>query len=398
VTSLSLRELTPDDHPESWHLGATTFGAPLQPVPPAPAGGQTRWGLFDVSRLVARAVDLHHEQWWGGRLVPASGIAGVAVAPEHRGRGAGRSVLTAALAHARERGAAVATLFCTRADVYRALGFEACGVLRHATLPADALPRRPVPTGVIVRAGTGADMSSLRAVYDAVARVGNGYLSRRGDLFPDPDGAALPEGLSGFTLAQDAASGEVIGYLSYVRGEGYRDQAVLVVPDLLATSQEAAAALLSVLATWAPVTPTLELRLPPWADAVTTALPLERLRERTVSVWMHRPLDVAAAVAGRGWPAEAAGSMTFRLVDPVIPSNHGTWQLAVADGAATLSKHAETETAPTLHVRGWSLLWSGAARAAQLRSAGLLTGETGTDGLLDALLGSGGPAGLLDYF
>jgi hypothetical protein len=44
------------------------------------------------------------------------------------------------------------------------------------------------------------------------------------------------------------------------------------------------------------------------------------------------------------------------------------------------------------------LLWCGAGRAAQLRSAGLLTGDPGADALLDGLLGGGGPSGLLDYF
>jgi predicted acetyltransferase len=397
VSDLRIRELTAEDHEVAWHLGATTFGMPLQPMPPPPTGGLTRWGAFDGERLVARATDLHHEQWWGGRLVPASGIGGVAVAPEYRGRGAGRQVLGTALEHARDRGAAVATLFCTRTEVYRAIGFEACGVLRHVTLPADALARRPVPPSVAVRAGTGADMALIRGVYDEVARNGNGYLSRRGGLFPDPADDALPECLSGVTLAEDVATGAVIGYLSYVRGDGYRDDAVLQVPDLLATTPEAALALLSVLATWAPVTPTLELRLPPWADAVTTALPLERLRERTVSVWMHRPLDVATAVAARGWPSAATGSVTFRLVDPVIAANDGTWQLELASGSGLLSKAPEAET-PALHVRGWSLLWSGAARSAQLRSAGLLTGDPSADPLLDALLGGGGPSGLLDYF
>ena len=50
-------------------------------------------------------------------------------------------------------------------------------------------------------------------------------------------------------------------------------------------------------------------------------------------------------------------------------------------------------------MRGWSLLWCGAARSAQLRQAGFLTGGgPADDAALDALLGSGGPAGLLDYF
>jgi predicted acetyltransferase len=399
VADLHLRELTADDHPAAWQLGAATFGALRQPMPPVPTGGLTRVGLFDPDdRLVARATDLHHEQWWGGRVVPASGIGGVAVAPEYRSRGAARTLLLALFDRARDRGAAVTTLFCTRTQVYRALGYEACGVLRHVGLPTDALPRRTVPESVVLRAGTGADMPAIRAVYDAIARSGQGYLTRRGPLFPDPAGDALPEGLDGFTLATDVATGDVTGYLSWVRGEGYQDSAVLDVPDLLATTTDAATALLSVLATWAPVTPTVDLRLPPWADAVTTLLPLERLRERTVATWMHRPLDVVAAVAARGWPAGLAGSLILRIVDPVIPANDGVFRLEVAAGSGRLEPAPDAGSAPALDVRGWSLLWCGAARCGQLRAAGLLTGDVASDSELDVLLGSGGPAGLLDYF
>jgi predicted acetyltransferase len=367
-------------------------------MPPVPTGGLTRWGLVDgEGSLLARATDLHHEQWWGGRVVPASGIGGVAVLPEYRGRGAGRLVLNAALRSAVERGAAIATLFCTRTQVYRSFGFEAGGVLRLVTLPADALPRAAPPPGVVVRPGTGRDMAAIRAVYDAVAASGQGYLTRRGPLFPDPDGEDLPDGLDGFTLATDAGSGEVTGYFSWVRGQGYRDDSVLDVPDLLATTPDAAAALVSVLASWAPVTPTIALRMPAWADAVTTTLPLERLREREVSVWMHRPLDLAAAVAARGWPADLAGEVTIRLVDPVLDRNDGVFRLVMAGGEARVER-STAEAATILHVRGWSLLWCGAARSGQLRATGLLTGDRAADPSLDRLLGSGGPAGLLDYF
>ena len=34
-------------------------------------------------------------QWWYGRAVPMAGVAGVKVAPEDRGRGVGRAVMTA---------------------------------------------------------------------------------------------------------------------------------------------------------------------------------------------------------------------------------------------------------------------------------------------------------------
>jgi predicted acetyltransferase len=136
----------------------------------------------------------------------------------------------------------------------------------------------------------------------------------------------------------------------------------------------------------------------PWADAVTSRLPLELAREHSAPVWMHRPLDVAAAVAGRGFPSLVTGGLELRLVDPLLPWNDGDWRLDVRDGAGRLDP-ATTEPQTTLTVRGWSALWCGAARCGQLRQSGqLVGGDAATDASLDLLLGGGGPAALLDYF
>lgn len=401
---LTTRPLTADDLEAAGELSRLAFGARRprrDPQPDAPPrerldDGVNRWGAFDDDgRLVATARDLEHEQWWGGRVVPACGVAGVAVQPEDRGRGAGRALMTTLLHGARDRGAVVAALFCTSTAVYRSLGFEACGVLRRVHLPTALLPTTP-STSVRLRAGTGRDWPAVRAVYDEIGRGADGLLTRRGTLFPDPSGDELPHGLDGVMIAEDAA-GTVVGYASWVRGEGYDDNAVVAVPDCLALTPEAADALLAALAGWRSVAPTLRFRLPPWADAVSTRLPLERAREHRVDVWMHRPLDVVAATAARGWPAGNTGSATFRLVDPLLPHNDGAWRLAVEGGEGVLERF-DGDPSAVLSVRGWSLMWCGVARTPQLRQAGLLTGPPSDDVQLDAVLAGRGPSGLLDYF
>ncbi|MDQ1697487.1 MAG: hypothetical protein QOJ03_2840, partial [Frankiaceae bacterium] len=398
---LDVRRLADDDFAAAWRLGRLAFGGPPgEPDPasrPRPDDGLHRWGGFDgPGRLVAKATDIEHGQWWGGRLVAASGVAGVAVEPEQRGRGATRAVMTALLDGARERGAAVAALFCTSTAVYRSVGFETCGVLRHVDIPTAHLRRAATPS-VRLRAGDGTDWPAVRAVYGEVARTGNGLLSRRGPTFPDPTDAALPDGIDGVSLAEDE-QGRVVGYATWQRGRGYGDSSAVTVHDCLALTSSAADALLGSIGTWVTVAPTVRFRLPPWADAVTTQLPLERAREHRAEVWMHRPIDVVAAVAARGWPAAVTGSVDFRLHDPLLPWNDGEWRLSLSAGEGRLEP-AAADTDLTLSVRGWSLLWCGAARAAQVRQAGFLTGgDTAADDRLDATLGSGGPAALLDYF
>ncbi len=52
-------------------------------------------GAFDGPRLIGTARFLDMRQWWHGRPVPMAGVAGVKVAPEHRGGGVGRALMAA---------------------------------------------------------------------------------------------------------------------------------------------------------------------------------------------------------------------------------------------------------------------------------------------------------------
>jgi predicted acetyltransferase len=398
---VDLRPITVDDIEATYELSRLAFGGSRQPITDEDRAnfvvdGVDRWGAFDRGRLVAKVTDRHHGEWWGGRVVPACGVAGVAVEGEARGAGVATRTLTHAMHAARERGAVIASLFCTSANVYRAMGFEATHVMRDVAVPTDALLRVRRPDTVRLRAGTGRDWALTRQVYDEVARAGNGMLSRRGPLYPDPPGDGLPEGVDGLTIATDD-EGALVGYSTWSRGEGYHADSVITVRDCLALTREAAAALLTGLTAWSSVAPTVRLRLLPWVDPVRSLLPWERLTDHRSEVWMHRPIDVAAAASGRDWSPLLSGTATFRLADPLLPWNDGAWRLTLDGGEARLEP-AHSDPGPLLDVRGWSLLWCGAARSAHLRQAGLLTGPTDQDAALDALLASGGPAGPIDYF
>lgn len=396
---LDVRPLFPDDIEAAERLGRLAFGGSGPPsastqMPP----GRSFWGAFENGQLVAKATDLHHEQWWDGAAVGAADIAGVAVLPEHRGRGLARSLLRHVLSAARARGAAVSNLYCTSAAVYRSLGYEVTGALRTMDLPALALNRSRPDSPTDIRAGQPADLSSVQQLYEQVARTGNGMLTRSGLAFPPPPEGQLPLGADGLTLVE--RDGQLVGSATWRRGAGYGDGAVLRVPDLLAVNRDAASHLCAVLGSWGTVTPTVRLRLLAWPDPVQSVLPVERLRVRQLDTWMHRPVDLMAAVGARGWSMGTETAITFRLRDPLLEWNDRTWRLEATDGTVLLSPvDAHNSTVAELHVRGWSLLWCGAARARHLRTSGWLHGGTTSDDLvLDTIFGAGGPAGLLDYF
>jgi predicted acetyltransferase len=64
-------------------------------------------------------------QWWHGRAVPMAGVAVVSIAPEDRGRGIGRAVMTALVELMAGRGYPLAALYPATMAIYRSLGWFA---------------------------------------------------------------------------------------------------------------------------------------------------------------------------------------------------------------------------------------------------------------------------------
>ncbi|WP_100499411.1 GNAT family N-acetyltransferase [Geodermatophilus chilensis] len=392
--TVTVRPLADEELPAAWELGRVAFGGPatapewaLRPLP-----GLLRLGAFDErGRLVGKATDTGHEQWWGGRRLATADVGGVSVLPEHRGGGVARALLTDLLARGRERGAAVSALVPTVSAAYRRLGWEVVGALQRAELDTAALPSDPAP-GVRVRPGEPADLAVVDTLYETLARPRAGLLTRRGGLFDLPHQGRWPGGVDGVTVAEQ--DGVPTGVLVYERGTGYGPEARLTVHQALAVTAEAARALVGVLAGWRTVTRTV--RLPLLAgDAVAGVLPLERSPEGPGAVFMHRPVDVVRAVADRGWPGHVRGRVAFTLLDPVVAPNTGPWELELADGAGEL-RRPDREPALLLDVRGFAQLYCGVTTGRAAALAGLVSGP-GDPAALD-LLASGPPAQLLDYF
>jgi predicted acetyltransferase len=394
VSDLVVRPLRDEELADAWELGRVTFGGPSDPPPMAvqPVPGWERLGAFDArGRLIGKCTDLGHEQWWGGRRVRTADVGGVAVASEARGAGVARLLLTTLLERARERGAAISALYPTVSAVYRSLGWEVAGALREVDLDTAALPR-DVPAGVqVVRADPG-DLPALRELYTELARAHDGLLTRTGGSFDLPPTGPWPDGADGLSLVLQ--EGRTTGALLYERGRGYGPDGRLTAHDLMATTPEAARALVAVLRGWMPVVSTARVTLLD-GSAPAAVLPVERARPARTDAWMHRPVDVVRAVTSRGWPAHVRGTVGFRLRDDAAPWNAGDWTLTVEDGEGRLERAA---AAPDLEldVRGFALLYCAAATGRAVAHAGL-AGGSGDPAALD-LLAAGPRAALLDYF
>ncbi len=391
-----IRPLAAPEFAAAWQMSRLAFGGGDRQPPDGALGerpGRQSWGAFDsAGRLVAKAVDREQGHWFGGRLVPASGVAGVAVAPELRGTGLARRVLTALLGAARQRGAMISTLFPTVPDPYRRLGYEEVGALVWTALPTADLARAARPPEVRPRTAEQADVPALLEIYRTVARLGAGLLERSGPLF-DTTAHGVLAGHDGITVAESGA-GEIEGFASWDRGPGYDVAAWLSVPDLLGLTARATTALLATLGTWAPVAPALRLRLPD-PDPATKLASFAGASVHSRDPWMLRVIDASAAVSARGWPMQLQGSIDLLVEDEVCPWNAGPHRLSLSGGHGTLTPGGSG--AVRLTARGLALLFAGGTDPSLLRRAGLMAGPSHDDGFLQVLSAGPSPA-LLDYF
>src|SRR5436190_10035299 len=142
----------------------------------------TRAGLQEVRVLregstdVACALRVPMGQFFGGKSVPMMGVAGVAVAPEARGRGLATRVMQEFLKEARSQGIAISTLYPATLPLYRRVGFEQAGYWMEYRLPLSRID--VASSGLNVRPLEEKDMPSVKRCYQSVATGFDGYLDR----------------------------------------------------------------------------------------------------------------------------------------------------------------------------------------------------------------------------
>lgn len=386
--SFDVRSLVAEDAEAARRLGHEAFGVPTTP-PTEPARtdqpGRVTLGAFRDGELVAKAVDRAFDSYFGGALVPTSGIAGVTVAAEFRGQGALTPLFDPLLRTARERGAVVSGLFPTAPRIYRRFGYEVVTDLETIEVPTSVLGQVARPTTVHTRRAVAADFDAVRAVYDAWAAGQNGPLSRRGVSFPATAEEFL-ESYTGVTVAQDEA-GDICGYVSWERGQDFGEQAVIAVSDLLATCADGYRALLSAVGSFSSVTARTTLRTS-GPDPARLFLPTAHWRRTRTLPYMIKVLDVPAAFTLRQYPPGLTADLSFRLTGDFLPENNAAYRLRLADGRAECTIEDSADPECSLTPQGLALLYAGAQSSANLRAAGHLSGGTVTkDRDLDAAFG-----------
>lgn len=386
-----LRPLEPSEAEEVARRRAVSFGATGDPeallatvTAQLEAGEYLGWEVD--GRVYAQCRLGRSDHWFGGRRVPCQHVASVAVAPEHRGRGVARALMTAVVSRGAAEGAGLSLLFPAATRAYRSTGYEHAGSFPRYRVVARAVPSlgpslRPLRDE--------ADWTAVRACAERAARRMSGPEVRSEARWARLRSARFAYVLDGL------AQGEVDAYLVFDHVERPGDWRYdLAIRDWAATTAAGLEAVVGLIGSHGSLGHSATFRggsPEPWSLL---------LAEPDVTVesdfwWMARGLDLPAAIAARGFPSGLAASVTFAVDDPLLAEARGPWRLDVAGGEGRLRPFPGADV--RLDVRAVGPLFTGFRDPESLRLAGLVRGPDDALRLLGEIF-AGPPPVLLDFF
>jgi predicted acetyltransferase len=407
-TPVLIRAVRPDDDLDAqFDLSERSFGPSSRTgrdqrrraiADPIAAGRSL--GAFDGDRPVGAATFHDMRQWWCGRAAPMAGVASVKVAPEDRGRGVARRLMTALLDEVAARGYPLSVLYPATTALYRSLGWELAGVRDIAVIPTRSLRDLVPPDPTVLAAGqdVAAGSARLRRAAPADAEAAISVVGRVHQAARD----CGPITWDVASVAGRLADPDLYAYLSddgFLVYRWHHGNDALFVEGAQAISAPAHRAFWAHVGSHASIADQVFARVGP-ADVFWR---LTRDRDANVhdrSMWMLRVVDAPAAIAARGFPAAVSLTVPLAIRDEARPANSGRWALTVTDGRGALDPltppAVRADPPFTLGARGLAALYAGTP-VSTLRQAGLAAGGSPAD---DAALDGAfaGTAYMLDAF
>lgn len=340
----------------------------------SPSGGALLGGLIVVPM----------GQYFGGRSVGMTGIAGVGISPELRGAGQATRMMTEVVREARASGVALSALYPATVPLYRGVGYGRAGSRYEIKIAPTAAATRARELR-IERAS--ADDGELRSVYARYAARRPGFLDRGpyiwSRIFQPRKGH-----VETFKVVADRGCE---GYVAVMHKMADMASEVSV-NDFVALSKRAAVRLLDLLAGYGSVATAIK-----WygaaPDLLTSALTERRHEIRLTDYWMLRICDVERALTGRGYGSD--GALDLAVEDDIIPENNARFTLRVRDGRASVERGGEGTF--KINVRGLASLYSGFHDARTLLELGELETREEQLASANALFAGNAPA-MSDFF
>lgn len=347
-------------------LVGQSFGVGVEPSRKwlAPSVAEARV-IRGRGRVVGGLLLLPMGQFFGGRAVPMTGVAGVGVLPEERGQGTATRLMHAAVRELHQRGVALSALFPATFALYRRAGYEIAGGHYRIRVAARGIGVRE--RGLAVRPVERGDVRAVERIYRQQAAQRTGWLDRSPVLW-----SRVRHNIKGIPVHGYLVEG-ARGPEAYVL---YRQEPVpggpvydLVLTDLASATGPAALRLLAFLGDHRSLA-----RDVIWHggvdDPFLALLPERGYQVSLVEPWMLRIVDVAAALGARGYPRSLDTRLELEVRDELLPGNSGRFRVDIAGGAAAVRRGGRGTMA--LDVRALAALYTGHATPLELAQAGRL--------------------------
>lgn len=328
-------------------------------------------------------------QYFGGRRVSMTGVAGVAIEPHARGRGAATTLMRASIKDMHESGVALSTLYPATYPLYRRAGYEHAG--GHHCIRMDTRAIAVSDYELDMRRADDSDMDAIKAMYAARAENRQGWLDRGEYIWErvlrEVNKSEVHRHL---VMAGDKPEGYIIFDHEPVDEGGYN----IMIHDIHYATERAAQRLLTFLAGHRS-----QARDTVWyggADDALLYLVTERgYKVRLADTWMVRIVDVIRALSERGYAPDVSCKLELDIEDDLIRPNRGRFIVDISEGKAEVHKGGRGTLA--MDIRALAALYTSYMSPYQLAELGRVQGSARIIASAAAAF-AGPPPSLPDFF
>jgi predicted acetyltransferase len=383
--------LPPQDIPAMAEIVADSFNMPEEKCELwIQRSGIEHWRCFSDSdsTILGGLMRIPMAQWFGGRPVSMTGLAGVAVSTAGRGRRVGQDLMRRTLLEMRQEGTALSALYGSTTSFYRRCGYERAGSRFMAEVPVRDLPSRSGPLDVRpLTPETHPQVEALQAehVRDHASLLRGPYLWVR---------VRGPRGLT--AQGYGFYRGDVLEGYTYLFKQlaGFQDN-TLEATDVVLTTPDAMATFMGLLAGHRALFTKARWPSPPASALLLSMTEPWQLRLSLEEHWMLRIVSLVPAISQRGYPVHLTAELHLHIDDPWFADHNGPWILRCQKGAATLEPGGRGDL--RLDIGAMASLYTGFLSAESLALAGRAQGEPATLAQASTIFGGWTP-NLADFF
>ncbi|MGK7950921.1 MAG: enhanced intracellular survival protein Eis [Xenococcaceae cyanobacterium] len=261
-------------------------------------------------------------QWFGGKIVPMGGIAAVGVAPEARGKGVARELLTSTIQELYNSQIPISALYPATQTLYRQVGYEQGGSYCkwELAIASIQLKERHLP---IHRVGL-SDRSIFENIYNEQAQVNNGNLARHSAIWSKILEPSKEKEIYAYLIGSETAPK---GYIIFTQDKG-----AIEIKDWVLLNASAAKRLWTFLADHRSMSEKVIWRGAS-VNPYTLLLPEQTAEIKSQMTWMLRIINLPLALSLRGYPKKLEAELHLDIRDDLIAANNNKFCLQVSQGS-----------------------------------------------------------------